>query len=63
MFARIRLNQRGFVVINVVLYFLLLLSCVAVLGISVGKRWDFLEEKPKRSIGYALPKYDLWPSF
>lgn len=51
LFARIRLNQRGFVVVNVVLYFLLLLCCMAVLGISVGKRWGFLEEKPKRSIG------------
>ncbi|PVH72746.1 hypothetical protein DL98DRAFT_502005, partial [Cadophora sp. DSE1049] len=51
LFARVRLNQRGFVVVNVVLYFLLLLCCVVVLGISLGKRWGFLEEKPKRRIG------------
>ncbi|KAG4436666.1 hypothetical protein IFR05_007845 [Cadophora sp. M221] len=51
LFARVRLNQRGFVVVNVILYFLVLLFCVAILGISVGKRWGLLEDKEGRSIG------------
>lgn len=51
LFAKVRLNQRGFVVVNVVLYFLLLLFCVTTHGISLGKRWGLLEHKEGRGIG------------
>ncbi|KAH6706454.1 hypothetical protein BKA61DRAFT_139130 [Leptodontidium sp. MPI-SDFR-AT-0119] len=53
LFARVRLNQRGFVVVHVILYFLLLLFCVGILGIFVGKRWGLLEEKERGSIGHV----------
>ncbi|KAH7333171.1 hypothetical protein BKA65DRAFT_507317 [Rhexocercosporidium sp. MPI-PUGE-AT-0058] len=45
LFARVRLNQRGFAVVNVVLYFLLLLFCLGILGITIGKRWGYLRRK------------------
>ncbi len=50
-FAKVRLDQKAFVVVNVILYFLLLLCCVGILCISAGKYWGYFEKNRHRHIG------------
>lgn len=62
-FARIKLNQKAFQVVNIVFYFLLLISCAIVLLISLGLRLKMVEEKKTPRLRYCpvlLLKHS-WP--
>ena len=50
-FAQLRLNEKGFVVANILFHFFLLLCCLFVLCISIGKRLEILEEEEPKRIG------------
>jgi uncharacterized membrane protein YvlD (DUF360 family) len=50
-FAQLRLNEKGFVVANILFHFFLLLCCLVVLCITIGKKLEILEEKEPKRIG------------
>ena len=53
-FAKERLNKKVFMTVNVVFYLLLLIFCVLILLISLGKRIGLLEEQETPRLGYFL---------
>jgi len=50
-FAKLRLNEKGFVVANILFHFFLLLCCLVVLCITIGKVLKILEKKESVRIG------------
>ena len=53
-FSRIRMNEKAFMILNVVFYLLLLISCVIMLLITLGKRIGAIEEKKTPKLRYIL---------
>lgn len=52
-FARIRLNEKAFQVVNIVFYFLLLISCAIVLLISISLKLKMVEERKTPQLRYC----------
>ena len=53
-FAKTRLNGKAFITINIVFYSLLLISCVMILLISLGKRMELVVEKESPELPYCF---------
>ena len=53
-FAKSRLNGRAFIAINIVFYMLLLISCIVVLLISLGKKMELVVDKESPDLPYCF---------
>ena len=51
-FAKTRLNEKAFITVNIVFYMLLLVSCIMILLINLGKRMDLFVEKESPRLSY-----------
>jgi hypothetical protein len=50
-FAQIPLNEKGFVVANILFHFFLLFTCIGVVGFILAKQYDLYEGRRHRRIG------------
>ena len=53
-FAKVRMNEKVFMTVNIVLFFLLFVFCGVILLISLGKRMKLVEEPEDPELGYAF---------
>ena len=53
-FAKTRLNGKAFIAINIVFYMLLLISCIVILLIDLGKRMELVVEKESPELPYCF---------
>lgn len=54
--AKIRLDEKGFVVLNIVFSFLLLFSCAFVLSVTVLIKTGCVAEKPTPKLRYSASR-------